>query len=67
MKEATLYFFEGAIIGFIGAHPWEDFLYTVFVAAVCGVVTLVIQFFGKKLLNSFYNRKLPKFKQNGKS
>lgn len=66
MKDKALYAFEGFIIGMIGTHPWKDLVFSIVVAAVCAVVTLLIQFFGKKLLNSLYDKKLPKFKQNGK-
>lgn len=67
MKTKLLYAFEGLAIGFFGHQIWHDVLLPIIVSAVCAVVTLLIQFFGKQALNSWkMNRKFPKFRQNGK-
>jgi H+/Cl- antiporter ClcA len=66
MKDKIFYACEGIIIGYVGHHIWNDVVLPIIVAAVCAVVTLLIQFYGKKFLNSLYNRKWPKWKHNGR-
>jgi hypothetical protein len=51
MKDKIFYACEGIIIGLIGHHVWNEVVLPVFVASLCAVVTLVIQFYGKKFLS----------------
>jgi hypothetical protein len=66
MKDKIFYACEGIIIGYIGHHIWNDVLIPIIISAACAIITLLVQFFGKRFLNSFYNKKLPPFRENGR-
>lgn len=60
-----LYAMEGFIIGFFGQRLLNDVVLPIFIAAVCSVITVLIQFFLKRWLNS-RDYKKGMFKQNGR-
>lgn len=65
MRDKIFYACEGVLIGLIGHHIWNDVVLPILVSAACAVVTLLIQVYGRRVLNSFDNwrtiRKLGKF------
>lgn len=65
MKERTLYAFEGFILTYAGYHWFEQAALPIIVACVGAALTVFIQHYLKRWLNTRDN-KLPKFRQNGK-
>lgn len=65
MKDRVFYACEGFVVTFAGYHWTEQVLLPLMVACIGAALTVVIQHYLKRWLNTRDNQ-LPKFRQNGK-
>lgn len=57
----------GGVTGFITQPLYDDWIKPIILTIICSLIGLFISHYGKKILNSWeYNKKLPRFKKNGK-